>query len=127
MKRFHLIFGIATVLLFLLTGQYMAIYQNYLHGMAAMPRLLFRSRHIYILLASLLNLMLGTYLTRQPGGWRRTLQCVGSTVIIVATCLLVAAFVREPHFTQIDRTPFSFYGIILIAIGTVAHAIGGRA
>jgi hypothetical protein len=55
----------------------MAIYQGHLQGTADMPRMLFRSRHIYILLASLLNLCLDTYLTRQPGGWRRTLQLLG--------------------------------------------------
>src|SRR4051812_21835401 len=110
MKRFHLIFGVGALLVFILTGQYMALYQGYLHGMPAMPRLLFRSRHIYILLGGLLNLALGTYLTRPPGGWRRRLQCVGSVLTIIATCLFVMAFVRDPRVRQIDWTPFSFYG-----------------
>jgi hypothetical protein len=56
MKRVHLICGIAAVFVFLLTGQYMAIYQGHLQGMADLPRMLFRSRHIYILFTGLLNL-----------------------------------------------------------------------
>src|SRR5262249_29286749 len=121
------IVGIAGVIVFLLTGQYMAIYQDHLRGMAAMPRLLFRSRHIYILMASLLNLTLGTYLSRVRPGFRHKLECVGSGLIIVSTCLLVAAFIREPHFLQIERTRLSFYGIILLASGTLLHVIGGAA
>jgi len=126
LKHFHFVFGIAAVIAFLLTGQYMAIYQGHLEGMADMPRMLFRSRHIYILLGGLLNVMLGTYLVRQPGGWRRPLQCVGSVLTVIATCLLVAAFIYEPRLRQIERTAFSFYGIILVAVGTVLHAIAGR-
>ena len=37
MKHFHFVFGIAAVIVFLLTGQYMAIYQGHLRGMADMP------------------------------------------------------------------------------------------
>ncbi len=125
MRRVHLIFGIAAVVVFLLTGQYMAIYQGHLQGMADLPRMLFRSRHIYILLASLLNLLLGTHLTRQPAGRRRALQVAGSILIIAATCLLVVAFVYEPHYRDTQRTAFSFFGIVIIAAGTLAHAIAG--
>jgi hypothetical protein len=125
LKQFHFVFGIVAVLVFLLTGQYMAIYQGHLQGMAGMPRLLYRSRHIYILFASLLNLVLGAYVTRQPKGWRRTLQIAGSILIVTATGLLVAAFIYEPSQGQIEYTPFSFYGIILIAIGTITHVLGG--
>jgi hypothetical protein len=125
MKRIHLVFGIAAVAVFLLTGQYMAIYQGHLQGMADLPRMLFRSRHIYILAASLLNLSLGTYLTRQPRGWRRWLQFAGSVLIIAASCSLVAAFIYEPSYRDIQRTPFSFFGIIIIAAGTLAHVVAG--
>ena len=92
MKRVHLILGIAAVFAFLLSGQYMDLYYGHLRGMADMPRMLFRSRHIYIMLASLINLGLATYFTRQPAGWRSTLQTAGSALIVLATCLLVVAF-----------------------------------
>ncbi len=71
MKRFHLIFGIAALFVFILSGQYMDKVYGHLRGMADAPRMLFRSRHIYILFASLLNLSLGTYLKPQQRDWRR--------------------------------------------------------
>ena len=52
MRRFHLGAGLLGVLAFLATGQY----HEHLRGMDDAQRLLFRSAHIYLLLASLLNL-----------------------------------------------------------------------
>jgi hypothetical protein len=37
-------------------------------------RLMFRSRHIYILAAGLVNLVLGVYFERQARGWRRVVK-----------------------------------------------------
>lgn len=63
MQRFHLIFGFTVVLIFLLTGQCMDKFLHHLVGMSDGPRMLYRSRHIYILMAGLLNVGIGTYLT----------------------------------------------------------------
>ena len=79
MRRFHLILGLVVVVVFLLTGQFMEYMHNRLlpDGM----RMLYRSRHIYFLLAGILNLSLGLYMTSRPSGWRSTLQIVGSMLI----------------------------------------------
>jgi hypothetical protein len=123
MKRFHLIFGLVALLAFVLTGQYMDKVYHHLRGMADAPRMLFRSRHIYILLSSLLNLSLGTYLKREPPGWRHKLQLAGSTVIFTATCLLVVAFFYEPPHGTLSPLPISRYGLDFILAGTLAHVI----
>jgi hypothetical protein len=60
MRRFHLGVGLLGVIAFVGTGQY----HEHLRGMTDAQRLLFRSTHIYLLLASLLNL----YLTTSPRG-----------------------------------------------------------
>jgi hypothetical protein len=125
MKRLHLVFGIVVLFVFVLTGQYMDRVYAHLRGMADMPRMLFRSRHIYILLAGLLNLGLGTYLKRQPSDWRRVLQVFGSVLIVAATCLLVGAFFYEPLKADLQNTPFSRQGLYFIAAGTVFHVIAG--
>ena len=61
MKKFHLVFGVLVIIVFVLTGQYMDRYHEHLRGMADGPRMLFRSRHIFILLSGLLHLGLGAY------------------------------------------------------------------
>lgn len=125
MKRAHLLFGIAALFAFILSGQYMDKVHGHLRGIADAPRMLFRSRHIYMLLTSLLNLGLGTYLKPQPLGWRAGAQLAGSIMIIGATCLLVVAFLYEPLHGNLNYTPFSHYGLYLVALGTVGHAIAG--
>ena len=53
MKRFHLIFGLTVLVVFLLTGQYMDRFHYHLMYMADGPRMLYRTRHIFILMSGL--------------------------------------------------------------------------
>ena len=55
MKKVHLMFGFLVVIAFLLTGQYMDRYHNHMIGVPDGTRLLYRTRHIFILLAGLLT------------------------------------------------------------------------
>lgn len=117
-KRFHLVFGIIVVIVFLLTGQYMEYVGNPL--LPDGTRMLYRSRHIYLLLAGLLNLILGTYLIPHPVGRRRTVQLLGSIFVIVSPGLLLAGFFSEPRNGP-DRTMVAALGIFALAIGTLLH------
>jgi hypothetical protein len=120
MKRFHLIVGLTVVVIFLLTGQYMEYVHNRL-----LPdgiRMLYRSRHIYLLLSGLLNLILGIYFVRQPRGWRRTIQTVGTILFVLSPGLLLAGFFSEPHKGP-EQTMVAPLGIFSIALGTVLHAL----
>jgi hypothetical protein len=124
MKRFHQIFGISIVIVFLLTGQYMAIHLNSLNGMPDGQRMLYRSRHIYILLSGLLNVGIGTYLTDRLTRGRRILQLVGSGMIATAPGLFLLAFFYEPNLPAL-QTPLSLLGMIIIFAGTLLHLFSG--
>ena len=125
MRRFHLLFGLAVVVAFLLTGQYMDRFHGHLEGFADGPRMLYRSRHIYILFAGLFHLGLGAYLARQTGGWRHALQLVGSALAVAATLLLVVAFFSEPPGGNLEHVPYSRLGIYTMAAGAIAHVVSG--
>ena len=124
MKKVHLIFGILIVVAFLLTGQYMDKYYNHLAGLPDGPRLLYRTRHIFILLAGLLNLGLGAYFTYRIQPWRRRLQLLGSLLIFTAPILFLIAFFYEPHMRGL-HTPLSHWGTYTIATGSLLHVISG--
>lgn len=124
MRKFHLLFGAAVVVAFLLTGQYMDRVHGHLEGMADGPRLLYRTRHIFILLAGLLNLGLAAYHVRRARRWRRGLQLAGTGLIAVASVLFVAAFFYEPGLRDLD-TPLSHWGAYTIAAGTLLHLLSG--
>ena len=123
MRRFHQIFGWTIFIIFLLTGQYLRIYQHRLAGVPDGVRMLYRSRHIYILLAALLNIGLGIYFSYAAERWRRVLQVAGSAVIVVTTLLLIPAFFLDPGLGP-DKTVLSYFGIIGMAFGMLLHFIG---
>ncbi len=124
MKRFHQIFGVAVVIVFLLTGQYMRIYLDRLDGMPDGFRMIYRTRHIFILLAGLLNVGLGAYFSYRHQLWRKILQLVGSSLIVIAPVLFTAAFFYEPTLPGLD-TPLSHWGMYTILAGTFFHLFSG--
>jgi len=120
MKPLHLTVGLVVVIVFLLTGQYM----EYVHN-RQLPdgmRMLYRSRHIYLLLAGLINLGIGTYFIPMLQGWRKTLQIIGSVLIVLAPGLLLVGFFSEP-LKGPDQTMVAPLGIFAVALGTVFHFI----
>jgi len=124
MKRFHLIFGLAMLVAFLLTGQYMDRFHEHLRNMADGPRMLYRTRHIFILFSGLLHLGIGTYFRYRLDTQRRILQIVGSLLATIASVLFIIAFFYEPHLTHL-YAPLSKAGVIMIAIGALLHALSG--
>ncbi|MDQ3817972.1 MAG: hypothetical protein M3362_09795 [Acidobacteriota bacterium] len=120
MKKLHLIFGILVLVAFLLTGQYMDRYYNHMVGVADGPRLLYRTRHIFILLAGLLNLGIGIYFTRCQTTWRKVLQTSGSALIVIGSMLFIAGFFYEPKLENL-RTPLSHWGTYAVVAGTFFH------
>ena len=124
MKKAHLIFGACVVLAFLLTGQYMDKFHNHMVGVPDAPRLLYRTRHIFILLAGLLNLGIGAYFSSRIEAWQRALQLLGSLLIFAASALFLIAFFYEPNSGSL-RTPLSHWGTYTIATGALLHVISG--
>src|SRR5215210_5141888 len=124
MKRLHLVVGVATLVVFLLTGQYM----DYLHVRTGVlgetARVMFRSRHIYLLLAGLVNVGVGSYFRERERGWRRGLQLLGSALVVAAPILMVAAFFTEPGEPGLKRH-FTQPAVIILSIGTLLHALSG--
>jgi hypothetical protein len=124
MKRFHLIFGFLLVIAFLLTGQYMDKVHNHLEGMADGPRMLYRTRHIFILLSALLHLGIGSYFIYRQQTTRRIVQLLGSLLITISPVLFIVGFFQEPKLVGL-YTPLSHKGIYLIAVGTLLHLLSG--
>ncbi len=116
----HRRYGIAVVGVFLLTGVYMWAGFPELYGANEAIRFMFRANHIYILLAGLLNIGLGTYLSLSEQRWRRNLQVAGSFFILVAPAILVIAFFYDPPRANPDRL-ITKAGIVSLLVGTLCH------
>src|SRR6188474_218430 len=120
MKWFHLIFGIAVFLVFTQTGSLMRADFPDKDAIPQDLRLLMRSRHIYILFAALIHIVLGVYLQLRQESVLRVLQLLGSIVITIGSILLVYAWYVETyefqHFSDLSRN-----GIYLTALGVGLH------
>lgn len=124
MKLLHLVVGALILVAFLLTGQYMDYLDVRSGRLGDATRMMYRSRHIYILLAGLVNLGVGAYFVRRAGGWRKALQTVGSILILVAPLLMLAAFFSESSVPGLRRH-FTLPAIIILSVGTLCHALSG--
>ena len=124
MKRFHLVFGLVLVIIFLLTGQYMDRFHNHLEGMADGPRMLYRSRHIYILLTGLVHLGVGAYIVDRIHRRQRLIQLIGSLMITIAPILFLFGFFKEPLLPELNNA-FSQKGVYLVTAGVVFHLLSG--
>jgi len=118
----HLFFGLALFVVFAITGSYMRADFPDKDLITPELRLLMRSRHIYILFSALMHILLGIYFRPDPRGLLRTIQYLGSAVLIVASVVLVWAFVAETYayaaFSDLSRN-----GIYLSLGGVAIHFI----
>lgn len=122
LRKLHLALGLAGVLTFVLTGQYMHWNHAHLQGMPDGPRLLFRSSHIYLLWASLLNLALGCHLQRLPGGLARGVQGAGCVAVLLGPLLMCWSFFFESHHADLAR-PVARWAIYLALGGMALHVL----
>lgn len=86
--------------------------------------MLYRTRHIFILMSGLLHLGIGSYFSYRVQTWRRALQYLGSVLITIAPVLITIGFFDEPHLQGL-HAPLSKRGIIMLAVGALLHVVSG--
>lgn len=124
MSYFHIIFGLLLFMVFTITGQYMRADFPDKEEIDQTLRVLMRSRHIYILLSSLIHISLGVYLQLRPTLVQKLFQIAGSTLLVASSLLLLWAFVVETYYLQ-DYSIYSRNGLYLCLAGVILHLIGG--
>ena len=114
----HLWVGAMAILLFILTGQYMARMAN-VPELADMDRLLYRSNHIYLLLAAIVNVAVGSYMPGKPD--LKLVQRICSYLLLSLPVLLAYSFFVEPQAGDLERpitqaSLFLAFGIAVLLI-----------
>src|SRR5262245_60638478 len=95
--------GILMIIAFVLTGQYMSWRFPELYAPNETIRFMFRANHIYVLMSGLVNIAVGAYLVMHPRRWRRILQLIGSTLLLIAPVVLIIAFFYDPPRADVER------------------------
>lgn len=120
MRKLHGFVGVGGLAAFLGTGIYLATTapEHYRHDEAL--RFIYRANHVYVLLSSLVNLVLGIYLVSPAAGWRSLSSKIGSYLLLASPLVLLIAFVVETRRVTPDR-PLTTIGIVLLLLGTLAQ------
>ena len=124
LRKLHFVVGIAGVAAFLVTGAYMRMGFPDLYAANEVLRYLYRSNHVYVLLASLVNLALGVHLTPVVPGWRASVSLFGSLLALASPVVLCFAFFIEAPVATPERV-LTLIGVIAVAAGIALHVLGG--
>ncbi len=121
-RRTHLVVGVVALVAFLMTGIVMRTHEPPLSELGLGTRLLFRSRHIYLMWSASLNVVFGLYLAPSMRRAPRLLQRIGSALVLASPVLLVFAFVRDSQCTDLVPT-IAQYGVFAGLGGIVLHLL----
>ena len=107
MAKLHIGIAIFFFAAFLATGAYMLFNFPELYAGREDARMMYRATHIYILLASLLNLMMGNLMLAFEFKRFNVLKNLMSLVLIASPGLFLVAFFIEPASINMER-PITF-------------------
>ena len=117
-RSLHLVLGVGGVLAFLGTGAYMATHFPEAYGGGEPIRYMYRANHVYLLLASLVNLAIGMYRGSTRPGWRVVLGATGSALVLAALLILLYAFFVEPP-RGVPERPATLIGVFVLLLGVL--------
>jgi len=123
LRRIHLVVGVAAIVAFVLSGQLLGHHHPRMEELPGELRMMYVSRHIYLLAGALVNAVLGLYLCQLPSKWRRVLQIVGSVFILTSVLSLSMAFLTEPPLGIAGRGWRSLFGLIALFFGVMLHLV----
>lgn len=124
-RNCHLLVGGLGLLLFILQGQYMARVLGVEH-LADASRMLYRSAHIYFLLACVGNVGVGYYMPRSTP--ITFLQRLISLILLASPVLLIVSFLTESTVDSLDRpvARVALYLLFGAAILLLLHELYSR-
>jgi hypothetical protein len=124
LRTAHLAVGVLAVVAFLITGLLMNAHDPPVIKMAWDQRLLFSSRHIYLMFAGLVNVAMGIHYVLPESRAMRGVAVAGSLLVLGSAVMLFFAFFSE---AMAGRWPGKTSGLALFAIfgGVLMYALAG--
>lgn len=111
MKKLHFWVGFTGLVIFIIQGQYMHRSLGHLLELEDGVRMMYRTSHVYLFLASAMNVLLGTWSLPRKSS---SLFSIGISVIFLAApFLLLASFFLESESGDLER-PITFYTMVVI-------------
>jgi len=123
LRTLHFAVGLGGAAAFVVSGLMRAGFPD-LHVSSEVLRYLSRSNHVYILLASLVNIALGVHLSVAAPGWRTAALRAGSLLALAAPVILCFAYFLEASVPTPQRV-LTLFGVATVTAGIALHVLGG--
>ena len=123
MKFLHILTGTAILIVFAVSGQYMAFGLELPNQEFDAQRMMYRASHMYLLFVGALNVAVGCYWHQFDHRASKVLQRVASFCLVLAQPVLVYAFWVEPEAIDSERL-LTLLGCVLVLVGIVLSLIG---
>jgi hypothetical protein len=121
----HKVVGWTTMAAFLATGLFLRLGYPGVAAPDLAHRVFFRSHHLYLLGASLVELVVGAHLASDPRSSSPLLGRAASTLLVAAPPLLLLGFASE-HGAPALRGPATSLGFLALLCGTFLHLLATR-
>jgi len=122
LRTAHLVVGAIAVVAFLITGMLMNSHRPPVMQMDWDQRLLFNSRHIYLMAAGLVNIALGVHYRLPASRVRQAAAILGTLLVMASAVMLFFAFFAEPMAGR-SPGPLSGYALFALFGGVLAYAL----
>ncbi len=123
LKIIYLLLGSIGFVLFLWTGRIMRFGYPDKENMEMGFRVMLRSRHIFLLLFSLLEIGIGVYIVQAKNRAPLLLQIFATALIIAAHALFVYGFFGEVAIENVPETPAVHCAAYLVLAGISLHLL----
>ncbi len=126
MRKVHILVGVLGIVIFLTTGMYMRLTFPAIYGADEALRYMYRANHVYLLLASLINLAIGIYAPSVArSNWARSFGLLGNVLVALSPAILTFAFFFEAPKASPDRG-FTALGVFVALLGVLAQLPNAR-
>ena len=126
LRMAHLVVGLIAIVAFLITGMLMSAHEPPVMKMGWDQRLLFNSRHIYLMAAGLVNLAMGVHYLLPTARARHVAAVFGSLLALGSAVMLFFAFFAEPMAGRLPGGT-SCYGLFALFGGVLLYALASLA
>lgn len=123
LKIVYLTTGFALLLFFVWTGRYLRTTYPDKSQMELGFRVMLRSRHIFLLLMSFVQLGIGVYIRPAFAKILQYVQYVATLLLLIADALFIYSFFYEVDVTTIPQTPFMHQATYISLFAMVLHAL----
>ena len=119
----YLFIGLSSVFFFTWTGKYLRTFYPDKQNLEMGFRVMLRSRHIFILLVSLLEIGIGVYIHQCSRKIYLSIQWLATVLLFVAHLLFIYAFFYEVEIVNIPKTPILHYATYIALASLILHIL----